>query len=296
MKQGEIHIATVNELNRRVGHPAWYPLVTVLDAPFPVLPDKLSSLSFGFYTIFMVEADDKAAHGGKGCDFHELVLMFHAPGEVVMVSSIHTCSRIIAFQEELFAHGCLFDIGREYSFFQYRDGEALHISLREKRNLWCLVENLVGELEHTVDSHSRELLSYHIMLVLESCQRFYERQFYLRTDWNKKVLSCFNRWLDSYILRELPKQKPLPSQEEMADTAGLSPAYLSDMLRLEVGHTLQEHIRFRLIEAAKQRISDGKYPIACIARELGFTSVQTFNSVFKRLTGCSPSSYRSGLN
>lgn len=139
--------------------------------------------------------------------------------------------------------------------------------------------------------YNRQLLAFHICLFLDYCFHFYRRQFYLRTDLSKAQISRFNRWLDKYILSELPEKKRLPASEEMAEMLGMSLPYFMDMIQTETGCTLQEHIHIRLIEAAKQRIYGERPFPGDITAELGFSSLQSFNYMFRKLTGYPPKEY-----
>jgi AraC-like DNA-binding protein len=49
------------------------------------------------------------------------------------------------------------------------------------------------------------------------------------------------------------------------------------------------------VEEAKQRLSDEETAVTVIAFEVGFSSIASFNRVFKGLTGMSPSAYRSRM-
>ena len=55
----------------------------------------------------------------------------------------------------------------------------------------------------------------------------------------------------------------------------------------------QEHIRLRLIDAAKERIADPARSIAEVAYELGFKYPAHFTRLFKNVVGCTPNRYRS---
>ena len=290
-------VGSIDELNKLAGRITLHTLACVLDYPAFALPEGYSQIKTGFYAVLFEKIEDgDGCCGCKCCDFRELSLTFHAPGETVEVGGSRGIVRVLAFQADLFC-ACPGNKRPEHSFFGYTEDEALHISLREKRTLWSLLDNLCRELDYGVDIYSRQLLASHINLFLDYCSRFYQRQFYLRSDLNRQLLARFNPWLDRYILSELPRKKRLPSHGDMAKRLELSPAYFMDMIRIETGKTLQEYIRIRLIEAAKQRILMNKEDsLGDIAAELGFSNLQSFNYLFRKLTGCTPKEYRVGLN
>ena len=290
-------VRTIDELNKLARQTTLHTLACVLDYPSFVLPEGYSSMKTDFYTVVFekIEKDD-TCHGCKCCDFRELSMTFHTPGQTIALKANPPLVRIIAFHADLFfgsKNGCR---KPDYTFFHYTENEALHISLREKRTLWALLDNLFRELDYGIDIYSQQLLAAHINLILDYCSRFYRRQFYLRTDLNKELISHFDSWLDKYILKELPKKRHLPPHDKMAEMLDLSLPYFMDMMQVETGETLQEHIRIRLIEVAKQRVMNKDDFLGDIAAELGFPNLQSFNYLFRKLTGYTPKEYRENLN
>ena len=69
--------------------------------------------------------------------------------------------------------------------------------------------------------------------------------------------------------------------------------YFGDLVKRLTGKTAQEHIRLRLIDAAKERIADPARSIAEVAYELGFKYPAHFTRLFKNMVGCTPNRYRS---
>lgn len=292
-----VTVKTIDELNKLAGQTTQHTLACVLDCPAFALPEGYSCIKTGFYAIvFEKISEENACHGCKCCDFRELSLTFHAPGETIRVVSGSSPVRVVAFHADLFFGSKSGYRKPEHTFFQYTEDEALHISLREKRTLWSLLENLREELYYGIDIYSGQLLASHINLFLDYCLRFYRRQFYLRSDLSREQISRFDRWLDKYILSELPEKKQLPTHNKMAGILGLSLAYFMDMLRIETGKTLQEYIRIRLIEVAKQRVMKKEDFLDDIAVELGFSNLQSFNCLFRKLTGYTPREYRENMN
>ena len=82
------------------------------------------------------------------------------------------------------------------------------------------------------------------------------------------------------------------SLEEIAEYAGLAPAYLSDLFHRETGLTLSSYILKRRIEAAKNMLRFSDQKVAEIAEILAFSNASHFHRVFKQETGQTPSQYR----
>lgn len=86
-----------------------------------------------------------------------------------------------------------------YTFFYYHKEEALHLSQRETEKVTCCLWNIEEELHHSIDTHSRTILSRHIELLLDYCTRYYERQFITRENKNKAILKKMEQLLEDYI-------------------------------------------------------------------------------------------------
>lgn len=113
-----------------------------------------------------------------------------------------------------------------------------------------------------------------------------------RTAHNSDLVSMFEAdlidWFDSGKARDMG----LPTVKQCADKIGMSPDYLSDMLKQETGKTAQEHIHYMLIDRAKNELLSTSNSVSEIAYTLGFEYPQYFSKLFKSKTGMTPSQYR----
>jgi AraC-like DNA-binding protein len=83
--------------------------------------------------------------------------------------------------------------------------------------------------------------------------------------------------------------------EKLAALLSCQKHHLSQALNDKLGVSFNEYINQKRTEEAKQMLSDpGKnhYTIASIAYDAGFNSLSTFNDVFKKICGLTPSQYR----
>ena len=92
-----------------------------------------------------------------------------------------------------------------------------------------------------------------------------------------------------YVEAHLHEKQPL---EEIAEYAGLAPAYLSVLFHRETGLTLRSYILKRRIEAAKTMLRYSDQKVAEIAEVLTFSNASHFHRVFKQETGQTPNQYR----
>jgi AraC-like DNA-binding protein len=85
---------------------------------------------------------------------------------------------------------------------------------------------------------------------------------------------------------------------ELANNLEILPNNLSRLINEEFGKNFHEFVNAYRIDEVKKSLADPKfahYSLLGIAFECGFNSKSTFNSVFKQLTGKTPSAYRKSL-
>jgi AraC-like DNA-binding protein len=150
----------------------------------------------------------------------------------------------------------------EYGFFSYDAIEALHISDRERQIVLECFRKIREELERSIDKHSKNLIISNIELFLNYCVRFYERQFVTRESVNKDVLTRFESLLKTYFESDLPKTIGIPTVAYCAGELNLSANYFGDLLKKETGTSALDYIQAKVIDLAKERISDSSKSIS----------------------------------
>ncbi len=155
-----------------------------------------------------------------------------------------------------------------------------------------LLDKIVKEYSQNLDKHSQNLIISNIELLLDYCMRFYDRQFYTRTNLNTDIVSKFERLLKTYYQKELVHEFGIPNIQYLAQELNFSSNYLSDLLKKETGKTAQEHIHLFIIEKAKKKLLNSKSSISEIGYSIGFEYPQHFSNLFKSKTGMSPTEYR----
>lgn len=92
-----------------------------------------------------------------------------------------------------------------------------------------------------------------------------------------------------YIYDNLHTKLTLPA---LAETAGLSPTYLSRLFRKEVGMSVSAYIMKKRIEAAENMLRYSDFSCLAISDYLCFSSESHFIQVFRKQTGLTPKRYR----
>ena len=290
-------ISQYNDFNQ---HETLHPLASIIDYS-KANPRKLRKSYFGFYAVLLKDVKCGDLRYGKNIyDYQEGTMVFVGPGQIV---GVETSDEI--YQPK--GHGLIFhadlikgtSLGKQicnYHFFSYNVNEALHISERERQLVLDLFSKIKYELEHSIDKHSKTLISNNIELVLNYCSRFYDRQFITRDHSNKGILESFEKLLTKYFSSDLVQEVGIPTISYCASELNLSANYFGDLIKKETGKTAGEYINLKLIDIAKEKIFDDKKSVSEIAYELGFKYPQHFTRMFKQQVGVTPSEYRKSMN
>ncbi len=85
--------------------------------------------------------------------------------------------------------------------------------------------------------------------------------------------------------------KPL-TVASMARRARLSPFHFIRAFRLATGLTPHQYLRERRLDRARHLLSTTPMPVTEVCQAVGFTSLGSFSTLFRRATGQSPAAYR----
>jgi AraC-like DNA-binding protein len=300
MKSFEIN--TISQAHQSVGLPApKHPLVSVVNTADykPTIDFRGLKVINNLYQITLKQLGcGNLMYGKNSYDYEEGTLVFISPGQVTTFEGEMPTDGnanngwTLAFHPDLIRKSNLADKINKYSFFSYEVNEALHLSDEELGTIEDLLDKIVKEYSQNLDKHSQNLIISNIELLLDYCTRFYDRQFYTRTNLNLDYVSKFEKLLKRYYESKEVIVERLPSVQYLARELSFSPNYLSDLLKKETGKTAQEHIHLFVIEKAKNKLLNSKNSISEIGFSLGFEYPQHFSNLFKAKTGMSPSDYR----
>lgn len=186
-------------------------------------------------------------------------------------------------------------IGR-YDFFGYDVHEALFLSEKEEETLIGIFKNIEQEYRSGIDKFTQPIIIAQIEVLLNYCDRFYQRQFVTRKITNHQVLNKLEKVLTAYFDNADLMSKGLPTVPFISKELNVSPNYLSSLLKTITGQSTQQHIHDKLIEKAKEKLSTTDLSVSEIAYDLGFEYPQSFSKLFKTKTRQSPSEYRQLFN
>ena len=172
----------------------------------------------------------------------------------------------------------------------------MHLSESEKATIISIFSNIGQELNSRIDDFSQDVIVSQIELMLNYANRFYKRQFITRKAVSSDLLQQLEEILDGYFGDEKSLTRGIPTVQYLSERLNISPSYLSDMLRSLTGQNAQQHIHYKLIEKAKEKLSTTSLSVSEIAYELGFEHPQSFSKLFKTKTSLSPLEFRRSFN
>ena len=250
----------------------------------------------GVYAIYLKNGVDcSLKYGREYYDYQEGSIVTFSPGQIIDVDTVGKPMAPdvvgLMFHPDLICGTPLASRIGSYGFFNYSQREAVHLSDAEKKMFLECLGRISVELAHPVDSHSAELISANIQLLLEYLSRFYDRQFITRHKVNSSVVAAFEKEL-SEIYAAGATVAEVPRVSYFAEKAHLTPGYFGDLIKRETGNTAQEIITLRIIAEAKRRLASTDADISSIAYDLGFQYPQHFTRLFKRVSGKSPKVFR----
>ena len=150
----------------------------------------------------------------------------------------------------------------------------------QEEEAYNLSDLYIQQMDHC--SSVPEIYELHTIMITD----FTERMAYLRQKGNSS--KAIKRSMD-YIYYHLHEKLTLA---DVAKAVSLTPNYLAALFRKEKGMTVQNYIRMRRIEAARNMLLYSDYTLTEIGEFLAFSSPSHFIKTFKDTMGCTPREYQ----
>ncbi len=303
MKKAPYLVDSISELHRLLELPKpQHPLVSVIHMEDIKchFDESLTAVMYNFYSICIKkDFKGKLKYGQNYYDFDEGIMTFFSPGQVIS-TEMPADNKIngiwLVIHPDFLRTYSMGTKIREYGFFSYAVNEALHLSDKEESMINAIMGSIANEYYSQIDSFSQDVIVSQIELLLNYCNRFYNRQFITRKSVNSDLLIRLEALLDDYFDAKTNPEDGLPTVKFIAEKMNVSPHYLSDMLRSHTGQNAQQHIHNKLIGKAKEILTTTPLTVSEIAFRLGFEYPQSFSKLFKAKTNVSPLEYRRQFN
>ena len=305
MKSKTIHtFNTISEFHKMSGLPKpEHPLVSLVDYGLVEYQTDEKEITWvqNFYTIGLKRnIQGKFRYGQQQYDFDEGLLSFVSSGQLVHLTvekpKVKPSGFLLLIHPDFIWKTSLAKNIKQYDFFGYAVNEALFLSEKEEAVITDIFLNIQREYHSNIDKFSQNIIIAQIELLLNYCERFYQRQFLTRKKSSHQILERLENILDKCYNNDKLIEKGLPTAHDIAGSLNVSPNYLGSLLKALTGLTTQQHIHNKLIEKAKERLSTTNLSVSEIAYELGFEHPQSFSKLFKTKTNLSPLEFRASFN
>lgn len=305
MKKQDLYtFNTISEFHKICGLPKpEHPMVSLVAyglIEYQIVEKEISWVQ-NFYSIGLKrDMQGKFRYGQQQYDFDEGLLSFVAPGQLVHISiekqKIQPSGFLLCIHPDFIWKTSLAKNIKQYDFFGYAVNEALFLAEKEEEIMIGLFKNIQKEYHSNIDKYSQKIVIAQIELLLNYCERFYQRQFITRKKSNHLILEKLEEVFSNYFSNNLMMERGVPTAQYIAGELSVSPNYLGSLLKSLTGQTTQQHIHNKLIERAKEQLSTTELSISEIAYELGFEHPQSFTKLFKSKTNQSPIEFRQSFN
>lgn len=280
-----------------------HPLISLVDYGLVEYQTDEKEISWlqNFYTIGLKRnIQGKFRYGQQQYDFDEGLMAFVSPGQLVHLSTekpeVKPIGFLLLIHPDFIWNTTLAKSVKQYEFFGYAVNEALFLSEKEESTVTAIFENIQKDYHSNIDKFSQNIIVAQIELLLNYCERFYQRQFITRKKGNHQILERLEQILDRYFSDGDLINKGLPTAQYISGQLHVSPNYLGSLLKALTGQTTQQHIHNKLIEEAKGKLSTTSLSVSEIAYDLGFEHPQSFSKLFKTKTKVSPLEFRASFN
>jgi AraC family transcriptional activator of pobA len=294
---------SLSDFHRVLGLPKpMHPLISLVyntDGKLPSCDSFPDQFTLSFYKIsYKPNLQGKFKYGQHYYDFDEGGLFFVSPNQLTGTSerNLDYTGFTLFVHPDFFLGYSLTKKIKQYGFFSYAATEVLHLSDTEKETILSVARIIEDELNSRIDDFSQDVIISQIELLLNYANRFYKRQFITRKAVSNDLLQKMEEILDEHFTGEKCISQGIPTVQYLSEKLNISPSYLSDMLRSLTGQNAQQHIHFKLIEKAKEKLSTTSLSVSEIAYELGFEHPQSFSTLFKTKTNFSPLEFRRSFN
>ncbi|MDE6311418.1 MAG: AraC family transcriptional regulator, partial [Muribaculaceae bacterium] len=231
-----LKVSKPSDYSSWVGQTDPHELVSVIDYS-AVSPVRHSLNNYGVYGLFLQGEEENMGltYGTGKYDYSAGTLICVAPGQIGGREDngelVYLSGWALLFHPDILQGTGLEKEIKNFSFFDYRVNEALHMSEEERMVMVGLFRQIENELRFPADSMQNRIIVGFINLLLRYAQRFYNRQFMSRTIQNNDILTRFETLLKGYFEKDMQLKTGIPSVQYCSGKLNMSPSYLSDVVK-----------------------------------------------------------------
>ena len=290
-----LKVDSPNDYARFVNAPILHPLVSIIHYD-ELAPFRHSLNNYGVYGLFIQrQFPHNLSYGMRKLHVSDASIIAVEPGQIGGLEDngerISLCGWVVLWSPELLNGTELERQIDRFQFFSYFFDDSLRMEPDEWLRITQLVAQMRQELQTHEDSPSlRNVLLAYLRLILEYCNRIYQRQMSEEDRGETDLLKRFHNLLQTYFRENRQLSEGLPTVAWCASELAYSPRYFGDLVHKATGGTAIGYIHNYIINQAKSLLMQGRN-ISETSRLLGFDYPHHFTRLFKRVTGLTPSQF-----
>lgn len=281
-----------------------HPLISLVDytkIQYPTDVERIKWIQDYYVVGLKRNVAYKFFYGQQEYDFDEGLMTFVAPNQVMSLANNPNLKKkplgwLLLIHPDFLWNTTLAKQIKHYEFFGYAINEALFLSEKEEEMMIGILKSIEREYQSHIDKFSQKIVVSQLELLFNYAERFYERQFITRKVNNHQILEKLEDALNIAFGKDFILDHGLPTVKRVADSVGLSPNYLTSVLKQLTGQSTKQYIHEKLIEKAKEQLSTTYLSVSEIAYGLGFERPASFTKLFKNKTEMSPLEFRKTFN
>ena len=290
-----LKVSNPNDYARHVGAPVLHQQLCMISYD-EVSPIRSSLNSYEVYGLFIQrEFPDNLSYGIREMKASDASIIAVAPGQLGGAEDngelLTLSGWALLWSPELLHHTDLESRMRDYRFFSYFFTESLRMTPDEWDSIMQLLALMRKELvANNATSASRDILLGYLRLVLEYCNRIYQRQLSEESLETTDLLKRFHALLEQYFIEGRQHRLGLPTVAYCASELAYSPHYFGDLIHRMTGTTAISYIHSYVINVGKILLMQG-HNISETSNMLGFEFPHHFTRLFKKTAGITPSQF-----
>jgi AraC-like DNA-binding protein len=121
------------------------------------------------------------------------------------------------------------------------------------------------------------------------------KEKYKNSSLSDEDIKTIENKITEFMEKERPYLNPDFNMEMLSETLGVNKNYVSQVINSRFGYNFFNFVNYYRVEEVKRRIispDNDAYTILSVAFDSGFNSKASFNNIFKKFTGLTPSEYK----
>lgn len=248
-----------------------------------------------FYKICIITGHNIIQYADKGFDVSGTTLFFGNPlipysWENMTQQTGYTC----LFSEAFLKGHDRSDSLQESPLFKLGGNPIFSIKEQHRVFIEQLFQRMLDE-QNTEYQYRDDLIRNYINLIIHEALKMQPAETFVKhKDASTRIAIQFLDMLEKqFPIEHADHPLELKTAQGFADKLAVHVNHLNRTVKQVTGKSTTIHISERIITEAKALLQHTDWPVAQIAYALGYEYPTYFNNFFKKMTGSSPTSYRS---